>query len=264
MVSNPTRPVTTRERIAYYADTNAIVVLARVTRADSSQDKDGTGWKLEIEPIEYFKGGLDGDLVEVRIYSREVMSQREYDRIFQPYLRLAGKPSSAAVFFLHSYEGAWLLQPTVYHGLELAAIQAPQSKWKSLSDSLEKIIGNAGLDSTLRRADLVAIAHFDVERAKKGQGAKGTVPLILDDTLAGKGSRSVRVRTLYGGFPEGQHLVCLKRGRDGIYEPIPFTRTVLSVEEKPGRGVVLGDERLNQVKSILARVRPDVATTSKP
>lgn len=257
IMATPSRAVTTRERIEYYVDWSTIVVLARVIRAESWEDKNGRGWKFEIEPLTYFKGGLDGELVEVRHHSREVMSQAEYDRITRPYLNLAGKPTSAGVFFLRSHEGAWYLDPTVVAFLELAPLQALQSGWKALADSLEEIIAHASLESTLRRADVVAIGHFDAKAAQDNRRANGPVPLILDTTLAGKSSRSVRVRTLWGEFPDGQHLVCLKRGKDGVYEPIPFTRTVLSVEEKPGRGIVLGDKRLNEVKSILARVRPE-------
>ena len=265
IMSSPSRPVTPREILIYHVDFDHIVVFARLLRSEPWNDGNGVGWKFELEPITYLKGGLDGDRLEVRYHSREVASQAEYDRITRPFLDLVGKETTAGVFFLRRNEGAWDVDPTIQGGLEQPLLRAPQSHWKALTDSVAAIIQDASLDSTLRRADLVAIVHYDPQQPRTQGAAKKTVPLVLDQTLAGSAPHSIRLRTLWGEFPDGQHLVCMKKGRDGIYEPLPFTRTVLSKEEKPGRGVVLGDERLNEVKSILARVRPqDAKTTTKP
>jgi hypothetical protein len=198
--------------------------------------------------LEYLKGGLEGDRIEVRI--PDPFSEHGRDSSRTPTTRLAGEDTWAVVLFLWSSKGAWYAGDGSEGGIE--PIRAHQSRWKAVADSLRHTIDGMSLDSTLARADVVAIAHRETKKPSSKQ-----ITLTLDTVLAGRPKgKQLELRTWYGSFPQGQHLVCLRRAKDGIYEPIPFARDVLTTIPAGSTTPVLTDLRLNEVKEVLARVRP--------
>jgi hypothetical protein len=125
-----------------------------------------------------------------------------------------------------------------------------QQHWKAASDSLHEIEDAMSLERTLAIADFVGLVHH------QSNIGDGLIQVRIDERWAGSPKKGEIRLSALSPLPNGQQLVALRRVRNGTYEPIPYARTVLTTRETPSGPIVLTNNRILEVKSILERVRP--------
>ncbi len=241
------RSLTPRERVEYAVESSSLVALARVISMapDSTHGTSRPGWVLQLEPLQFLKGGIEGDRIDAFL-ERDTPNASNY-------LSLVGKPNHAAFVFLVREQNNWTLHGRDHPQLSFAADTIPQRRWAAAEDSMRRIVEGLSLDSTLARADFVGFVHVNRHHPDPDSAM---VVLKVDSRLDG-GSKidSLWYRvTIPGGLPAGQSLVCLIRRNDGVYESYPAARTTLADvrEGKRTRGIT--DQRLAEVKDALARI----------
>lgn len=210
----PSRPLSDEEEMAYALDANTIVVLARVIKVDSTsavrlkREWGHASWTLE--PIEFVKGGLDGDHIEA-LTSNEETSRALLDS------KAVGADTLAVLAPLSAYDGDWLFRSMSFTR-QVRVMVAPQRKWKSELERVRSVLAQSDPDSLAANADLIVIG------APLSPGAVGFILFKIERLLKGASKeRYILVRAIHS-LPEGRQLLYLRRepNSDVSYETIPF------------------------------------------
>ncbi|MGH7724132.1 MAG: hypothetical protein ACREOU_01760 [Candidatus Eiseniibacteriota bacterium] len=130
-----------------------VVVLARVIELDSVASLwpptiDSTTYQLYrrravLEPIEYIKGGLDGDVIVA--YNVEVgKNPADGGRLGQ----LAGVDTLAAFFFLTTMQGKWYIPRAEWPGPVPQGVPIAQRSWSAQVARLKVLADSVAADSS--------------------------------------------------------------------------------------------------------------------
>lgn len=180
---------------------------------------------LRVEPIEFIKGGIDGDEIEVLdvrypAEMREYVSYKTGQDHWPEVERSAGVDTLGVILFLKNYRSEWMpLQRCRNDGYAVVA----QRRWKATVDGLRKDLAATSLDSLVAKSDMVAI----VARA----GSDSLVRAMTIRTMRGTPpAAALLIRTPDGIPPKG--LALLRLVGEGLWECVPFHRLGLEINEE--------------------------------
>ena len=209
------RPYTAGELLQKAVDESDVVLLARVriVAPDTFPAPGGRRRPASLEPIEWLKGGLDGESIDV--FGEEGDGSAPVDSAWRA---LAGVDTLGALVLLRRDGADWLLRRDVIAGFPGGFRPVGQSRFRTVRDSVRRANEGLVIDSLLARADLVVFA------GPADSAAARAARVTVERTLAGSVPREPLVLRLPAGAGPPGRGVWVLRDVGGAYEPVPFHR----------------------------------------